>query len=95
MDVLGPLFWFVIVVAAVVIVWRARKRGPRGRVGAGAAGTIYDLLNQDKRNAIEIIVEERAEARDPEDADGNLPDLAGGGRVRIPPPRPRDGPEGS
>ena len=43
--------------------------------GAGAYGTIYDLLNQDKRNAIEIIVEEKAEARDPEDADGNLPEL--------------------
>ena len=37
---------------------------------------MYDWLNQDKRNAIEIIVEERAGARDPEDRDGNLPDLA-------------------
>ena len=33
------------------------------------------MLNEDKRRAIEIIVEGRAEARDPEDADGNLPDL--------------------
>jgi hypothetical protein len=33
------------------------------------------MLNQDKRRAIEIIVEQRAEARDPEDADGNLPEL--------------------
>ena len=38
-------------------------------------GAVYGLLNEDKRNAIEIIVEEKAEARDPEDADGNLPDL--------------------
>ena len=36
---------------------------------------MYDLLNQDKRNALEIIVEDKAAARDPEDADGNLPDL--------------------
>ena len=36
---------------------------------------MYDMLNEDKRNALEIIVEQRAEARDPEDADGNLPDL--------------------
>jgi hypothetical protein len=36
---------------------------------------MYDFLNQDKRNAIELIVEERAAARDPEDKDGNLPDL--------------------
>jgi hypothetical protein len=43
--------------------------------GAGAYGAVYDLLNQDKRNAIELIVEDKAGARDPEDADGNLPDL--------------------
>jgi hypothetical protein len=36
------------------------------------------MLNQDKRHAIEIIVEEKAAARDPEDRDGNLPDLAQG-----------------
>ena len=46
-----------------------------GGVGSAAAGTIYDLLNEEKRNAIEIIVEERAAAHDPEDRDGNLPDL--------------------
>ena len=28
-------------------------------------GAVYDMLNEDKRNAIEIIVEERAEERDP------------------------------
>jgi hypothetical protein len=43
--------------------------------GPGAIGTVYDLLNQDRRNAIELIVEEKAEARDPEDAEGNLPEL--------------------
>ena len=46
------------------------------RIGPGASGTVYDWLNQDKRNAIELIVEEKAAARDPEDKDGNLPDLA-------------------
>ena len=40
------------------------------------------MLNEDKRRAIEIIVEEQAEARDPEDKDGDLP----GSRSR----RPRD-----
>ena len=48
------------------------QRGRRGRtfgVGPGAAGTIYDMLNEDKRKAIEIIVEGRAERRDPETAD--------------------------
>jgi len=68
----------VIMVLFVLAVLRARrKRGGRtfGSPGPGAAGAIYDMLNQDKRNAIEIIVEENAEARDPEDADGNLPEL--------------------
>ena len=40
------------------------------------------MLNEDKRNALEIIVEQRAEARDPEDADGNLPDLENPARPR-------------
>jgi hypothetical protein len=49
--------------------------GGRSRPGPGTIGTVYDWLNEDKRKAIEIIVEERAGARDPEDKDGNLPDL--------------------
>jgi hypothetical protein len=32
-------------------------------------------LNEDKRKAVETIVEERAGARDAEDKDGNLPEL--------------------
>lgn len=32
------------------------------------------MLNEDRRQAVEIIVEQRAEARDPEDHDGNLSD---------------------
>jgi hypothetical protein len=36
---------------------------------------VYDWLNQEKRNAVELIVEERAEARDLEHRDGNLPEL--------------------
>ena len=48
---------------------RRASRGP----GAGAAGAVYDMLNEDKRKAIEIIVEGRAEATDPETAD-DIPD---------------------
>ena len=67
---------FVILIFVVAVFAKARKRGGRQPMPrAGAYGAIYDLLNQDKRNAIELIVEEKAEARDPEDADGNLPDL--------------------
>jgi hypothetical protein len=63
----------VLFVAAVV---KARRRTRRsGGPGVGATGFIYELLSEDKRKAIEIIAEERAEARDAETADGNLPEL--------------------
>jgi len=67
--------WFAAVLLLVVAVFKTRGQRRRGGVGTGAAGAIYDMLNEDKRKAIEIIVEERAAERDPEDRDGNLPDL--------------------
>ena len=73
--ILGVLFLAVRVLAR-------DRRGRTFRVGPGAAGTIYDMLNEDKRKAIEIIVEEKAEATDPETADGNLPELESPGRPR-------------
>jgi hypothetical protein len=62
--------WTVILIAAFV---RLRKR--RSHIGSAAAGIVYDMINEDKRKAIEIVVEQRAEAQDPENRDGNLPDL--------------------
>ena len=47
----------------------------RASIGAAAAGTFYELLNEDRRRAIEIVVEDKAGYRDPEVADGNLPEL--------------------
>lgn len=74
------LVWGVVLLALVVVIILAASEKGRGGghtsgPGPGASGAIYDLLNQDKRNAIELIVEQKAGARDPEDADGNLPDL--------------------
>lgn len=65
--------WLVVLIGVIALLASIgrRTRGP----GSAAAGTIYDMLNEDKRKALEIIVEQRAEARDPEDADGNLPEL--------------------
>jgi hypothetical protein len=37
---------------------------------------------------VEVIVEERAAARDPEDKDGNLPDLANPRKARMAIPNP-------
>jgi len=67
--------WLVVMIAAIgIFVAIGRRRsGGAGGVGSAAAGAVYDLLNEDKRNALAIIVEERAAARDPEHADGDLP----------------------
>jgi hypothetical protein len=69
----NALVWLGAIAAVIVAFTRPRRNG--SGVGAAAAGSIYDLLNEDKRKAVEILVEERAGARDPEDRDGNLPDL--------------------
>ena len=62
--------------ALIAIVWAAtRLKGHRRGIGSAAAGSVYGMLNEEKRNAVEIVVEGRAEARDPEHADGNLPDM--------------------
>jgi hypothetical protein len=79
--------WSIFLLAGVVVflsVGYSRRRGGHGMSGpgAGAYGAVYDLLNEDKRNAIEMIVEDKAASRDPEDADGNLPDLANPKRPR-------------
>jgi hypothetical protein len=71
-DTIAADDW-VVAIVVVIVLFSARKR--RRQVSAGASGSVYDWLNEEKRNAVEIIVEERAGARDPEDRDGNLPDL--------------------
>jgi ERCC4-related helicase len=70
---LGAISTLVVMALFVAAIVRIVRR--RGRVGSGASGSVYDLLNEDKRKAVEIIVEQRAEQRDPETADGNLPEL--------------------
>jgi hypothetical protein len=72
---LAAIVWLVVIVLVAMLFWRRPRH--RGRIGPGASGAVYDLLNEDRRKAIEIIVEERAGARDPEDRDGNLPELGG------------------
>jgi hypothetical protein len=53
--------------------WRLRKK--RAIPGPAAAATFDELLSKDRRAAVQIILEERTGERDPEDRDGNLPDL--------------------
>ena len=78
---MAAAIWIVAIVILLIASRRARKRRRLG-VGAGSVGTVYDWLNEDKRRAVEVVVEGRAEARDPEDRDGNLPDLEDPKRVR-------------
>lgn len=60
--------------------WRLRKK--RVQPGPAAAAMMHEILNDDRRAAIEIILEERTGERDPEDRDGNLPDLQRSKRLR-------------
>jgi hypothetical protein len=64
----------LLMVWLLVGAWRVRKR--RVSVGPAAAGMVDQMLTADRRAAVEIILEERAAAHDPEDRDGNLPELA-------------------
>lgn len=78
---LDALFWIVVLAALAFMMWRVRRRRPH--VGAGGAGAVYDLINDDKRKAIEVVVEGRAERQDPEHADDTVVDQ--GGRPRHTP----------
>ena len=72
-SVVAGLVWVVLLGVFLRFAWRHRRR--RTHLGPGAIGTLDEFLNEDRRKAIEIIVEQRAEARDPEFAEGNLPEL--------------------
>lgn len=70
---LVAIIWAVVLVGAVVLLWSRRRKGSGRSVrgpGAGAAGAVYDMLNEDKRRAIKIIVDQKAEAISPEAVDG-------------------------
>jgi len=70
--VAGIGFWLLLLWLAIGA-WRLRRR--RVGIGPAAAAMMTELLDDHRRAAIEIILEERASERDPEDRDGNLPDL--------------------
>lgn len=69
----------------VVGIWRIRTR--RSRPGSALASSMEMLFDDDRRAAVEVIVEERTGERDPEDKDGNLPHLAGSRRDDARPSR--------
>ena len=70
---------YITIVISLLILWLVigawRLRRKRVTLGPGAAAMMHEILNDDKRAAVEIILEERTGERDPEDRDGNLPEL--------------------
>lgn len=93
-EVAAAVFWVIVIAAVIFGFTRLASDGGSSRSatgggpGPGASGAIYDWLNQEKRKAVEIIVEEKAGARDPEDKDGNLPELEKPRAGRAAAPRP-------
>lgn len=71
-PIVTGIIWFLMLGLGGFVLWRLRSR--RRHVGSAATGTVYDMLNEEKRNAVEIIVEDKAAERDEEHADDTLPD---------------------
>jgi len=65
---------FAAFLGVLVVYGALYRRVRRRRVGAGAVGMFSDLLNKDRLNAVEVIVEDRAAAKDPETQDDLPPD---------------------
>jgi hypothetical protein len=62
----------------LLVVWvglRLLRRRRTGGLGPSLVGAFYELQSKDKREAMALIVEQRAEEKRPEYPDGNLPDL--------------------
>ena len=64
----------VFALIAVIAVRRVFTKRGRTAIGPAAVGSVYDMLNKDKREAMQVVIEERAAARDPEDAEEKHPD---------------------
>jgi hypothetical protein len=88
MDGAAVIWGAVVLIFLIIVGVSMHQNRHKGRYrrfsgpGPAAMGSIYDLLNQDKRNAIELIVEEKAEARDPEHADDTVDDASPRERAR-------------
>jgi hypothetical protein len=69
------MYW-IFIAWLVFGVWRLTRRG-RGRLAPGTAllDSMELLFDDDRRAAVEIIIEERTGYHDPEDKDGDLPQL--------------------
>jgi hypothetical protein len=78
-ELVGASVWLLMIVLGGFAIYRVRTR--RSHIGSAAAGTIYDIVQDEKRKAIEVVVADKAAARDFEHA-GDDKDSTENGRVR-------------
>jgi hypothetical protein len=71
-ELISASIWVVMIGLGAVVLYRLKTR--RGHIGSAAAGTVYDIIHEDKRKAIEVVVSDKAAARDFEHADDKDPD---------------------
>jgi hypothetical protein len=75
----GVAIWTVMMLLLGFAFYRAKTR--RRHIGSAAAGAVYGMMNEEKRNAVEIVVSDKAAAHDFEHADDDT-DRTEDGRVR-------------
>lgn len=66
-QLVGGSIWLVMLGLGGFVLYRLKTR--RSHIGSAAAGTVYDIIHEDKRKAIEIVVADKAAAHDFEHAD--------------------------
>ena len=71
-EFVGAAIWVVMMVLGGFVLYRLKTR--RSHIGSAAAGTVYDIIHEDKRKAIEVVVADKAAAHDFEHADDKDPD---------------------
>ena len=63
----GAAIWLVMMTLLGFAFYRAKTR--RRHIGSGAAGAVYGMMNEEKRKAVEVVVNDKAAAHDFEHAD--------------------------
>ncbi len=66
-QLVGGSIWLVMLGLGGLVLYRLKTR--RSHIGSAAAGTVYDIIHEDKRKAIEIVVADKAAAHDFEHAE--------------------------
>ena len=75
----GAAIWLVMMAQLGFAFYRAKTR--RRHIGSAAAGAVYGMMNEEKRRAVEIVVSDKAAAREFEHGDDDR-DRTEKGRVR-------------